>query len=265
MKVHHINCGIIQGLHVCGEHLICHCLLIETENSGLILVDTGLGVQDLIDPVPRLGKAFSWIYARPKLDTSLAAIIQIKSMGFDPKDVRHIILTHMDLDHVGGLVDFPNALIHVHEAEFETAMKGTNMKDKHRYMAKMWAHNPKFITYSDSGEKWNGFDSIRQLKELPPEILLIPTLGHTRGHTAVAIEQGGKWMVHAGDAYFDHREIHNNTRHCSPLLEAFQFINQTDRKLRLYNQERLRNLVHSNPDIKIFCAHNPFELYEMKK
>lgn len=265
MKIHHLNCGTIQGLHVCGEHLICHCVLIETENSGLVLVDTGLGAQDLIDPVPRFGKAFSWIYARPKLDPQLAAISQIKDMGFDPKDVKHIILTHMDLDHVGGLVDFPNAIVHVHKAEYDTAMKRASFKSKHRYMAEMWAHNPKCITYSEGGEKWMGFDAIQQLKGLPPEILLIPTLGHTRGHTAVAIEAEGGWLLHAGDAYFDHREVHEEKRYCAPLLETFQFINQTDRRLRLYNQDRLRNLARIKPEVKIFSAHNPLELKEFKK
>lgn len=263
MKIHHLNCGVIQGLHVCGEHLICHCLLIETDNSGLVLVDTGLGEQDLINPVPRFGRAFSYIYAKPKLDTDLAAVSQIKKMGFNPKDVRHIILTHMDLDHVGGLVDFPNAIVHVHKSEFEAAMNKPGFKSKNRYLNPMWAHNPNFITYKEGGEKWFGFDSIQQLKGLPPEILLIPTMGHTRGHTAVAINAGEKWLLHAGDAYFDHREVHEEKRHCSFQLEAFQLLNQTNRRLRLYNQDRLRSLVHDNPGVNVFSAHNPIELKKL--
>ncbi|WP_373317754.1 MBL fold metallo-hydrolase [Planotetraspora silvatica] len=28
-------------------------------------------------------------------------------MGYDPADVRHIVVTHLDVDHCGGLPDFP--------------------------------------------------------------------------------------------------------------------------------------------------------------
>src|SRR5208283_2919683 len=108
LPVHHLNCACIQGLSIGGRQLGCHCLLIETPASGLVLVDTGLGVEDLVNPVPRLGAEFSYLYARPKRDTRLAALEQIKAWGYAPSDVRHIILTHMDLDHVGGLVDFPH-------------------------------------------------------------------------------------------------------------------------------------------------------------
>lgn len=259
MKIHHLNCGIMQGLRVGGEYLVCHCLLVETERSGLVLVDAGLGFQDLINPVPRLGRAFTWVYARPERDTRLAAVAQVKRMGFDPKDVRHIILTHMDLDHVGGLVDFPDARVHVHAAEYASATNRRSALSLQRYMAPMWAHQPHFVTYAEGGEPWLGFDAIRQLKGLPPEILLVPTMGHTRGHTAVAVAADGGWMVHAGDAYFDHREVHADQRACSALLEAFQFINQTDRQLRLYNQERLRRLAQAHPEVTVFCAHNPLE------
>lgn len=31
-------------------HLVCHCLLVETDDSGLVLVDTGYGTEDCRDP-----------------------------------------------------------------------------------------------------------------------------------------------------------------------------------------------------------------------
>ncbi len=37
----------------------------------------------------------------------------MKRLGYSINDVRHIILTHLDLDHAGGLHDFPNAAVHV--------------------------------------------------------------------------------------------------------------------------------------------------------
>ena len=46
-------------------------------------------------------------------------------------------------------------------------------------------------------------------------------------------------------------------------LEAFQLLNQINIRLRLYNQDRLRALVHDNPGVKVFSAHNPIELKKL--
>lgn len=58
-RVHHLNCACIQRLTIHGRQLACHCLLVETPADGLVLVDTGLGACDLIDPARRLGISFT--------------------------------------------------------------------------------------------------------------------------------------------------------------------------------------------------------------
>ncbi|TGN17402.1 MBL fold metallo-hydrolase [Leptospira idonii] len=264
MKVHHLNCACIQRLSIHGRTLACHCLLIETPSSGLILVDTGLGSQDLIHPAQRLGFMFTYVYANPKRDPSLSAKAQIQALGYKPEDVRHIVMTHMDLDHVGGLSDFPQARIHLHATEWKAAMERKSIKAKHRYLPVMWEHKPTFETYTEEGEPWFGFESIRNLRGLPEEILLVPLFGHTLGHCGVAVQDAKGWLLHAGDAYFDPREIHGDKRRCAPLVGLFQAAVQTNRKDRLHNQTRLRQLASSNQNIRIFSAHNPFEFEEIK-
>jgi glyoxylase-like metal-dependent hydrolase (beta-lactamase superfamily II) len=258
-KVHHLDCACIQGLSIHGQPLACHCLLIETPASGLVLVDTGLGAQDLVDPLPRFGFEFTHLYARPKRDPSLAAIEQIRKLGFDPRELRHIVLTHMDLDHVGGLVDFPQATVHLHATELKAAMERKGFKARRRYRPPFWAHKPAFQTYSEEGEPWFGFEAVRSLKGLPEEILLIPLFGHTLGHCGVAVEAGESWLLHAGDAYFDPREIDGDKRRCAFQVGLFQEIVQTKRAWRYHNQARLRRLRKERPEIGIFSAHNPFE------
>ena len=51
MKVHHLNCGT---MHMPTAPLVCHVLLVETD-GGLVLVDTGFGLQDIADPGRRIG------------------------------------------------------------------------------------------------------------------------------------------------------------------------------------------------------------------
>lgn len=76
-----------------GDTVVCHCLLLE-KRKHLALVDTGLGLQDVRNPVARLGQ--------PLIDMAGTAVRRIEALGFGPDDVRHIILTHGDSDHAGG-------------------------------------------------------------------------------------------------------------------------------------------------------------------
>lgn len=259
LKVHHLNCACIQRLTIHGRQLACHVLLIETPGSGLVLVDTGLGTADYADMPSRLGYMFAYGYANPRRDPKLAAIEQIKALGYQPSDVRHIVLTHMDLDHVGGLSDFPAARVHLHASELRAAMERKTFKARHRYMPAMWAHRPDFQPYSAEGEPWFGFEAVRELAGLPPEILLVPLFGHTLGHCGVAVQGEDGWLLHAGDAYFDPREVKGPARKCALKVGLFQFAVTTDRRMRFHNQDRLRRLTAEHPEVKVFSAHNPFE------
>jgi|GEM_PF-3719033 len=109
MRIHSLSCGCFcplgsrlihgQGSLFTRACLICRCLLVETRR-GLVLIDTGLGHAD--HQQFRLWKNLpARLLMAPKLDPSLFAVNQIRSLGFDPQDVRHIICTHLDHDHAG--------------------------------------------------------------------------------------------------------------------------------------------------------------------
>jgi glyoxylase-like metal-dependent hydrolase (beta-lactamase superfamily II) len=258
-RVHHLNCAAVQGISVLGHHLVCHVLLLETSDSGLVLVDTGLGTADYADLTSRLGWEFTKVYGRPLLDPSLAAVAQVRELGFSVSDVRHIVQTHLDLDHVGGLSDFPEALVHVHATELAAARRRHGFRGRARYRPKMWAHDPKWRTYTHGGEGWQGFDAVRGLEELGDEILMVPLFGHTHGHCGIAVNGPTGWLLHAGDAYFDAREVKLPERHCGPGVALFQMMVTTEYAGRRHNQDRLRALHAEHPEIDMFCAHNPFE------
>jgi hypothetical protein len=94
--------------------IVAHCLLIEA-GGELVLVDTGFGVGDCSNP-KRLGAPFRAMVA-PICEERESAVRQIEALGHHPADVRHIITTHLDLDHAGGIGDFPDAQIHVFASE----------------------------------------------------------------------------------------------------------------------------------------------------
>lgn len=259
-RVHRLHCGCLRGLSMRGQPATCRCLLVETPASGLVLVDTGLGTPDMEAPQRRLGWAFT-LAARPRREPAATALRQVQALGYQAADVRHIVLTHMDLDHVGGLSDFPQARVHLHAAEHRAALARQGIKGKARYLPATWAHQPRFETYAETGEPWFGFEAVRQLRGLPPELLLVPLFGHTWGHCGVAVQQAGgaaNWLLHAGDAYFDPRSVHQLEPACAWNVALFEALVQTDRRLRLHNQDRLRRLIASEPGVEVVNAHDPW-------
>ena len=183
--------------------LVCHCLLIEGA-EGLVLIDTGFGSGDVARR-RQLGTMFNAL-VRPELRAEETAAAQLRARGFDPGDVRHIVTTHLDLDHSGGLPDFPDAEVHLLGDELRAALN-PGLRERQRYIAAHWAHGPRWVEHEGGGEDWFGFAGVRVLPGSGAEILLIPLTGHTLGHTGVAVRNGAGWLLHCGDAYFRQSEV----------------------------------------------------------
>jgi glyoxylase-like metal-dependent hydrolase (beta-lactamase superfamily II) len=269
MRIHHLSCGSLcphGGRLIGGEggllsraDVICHCLLIETSN-GLVLVDTGFGREDARNP-SQLGQPFRLVLQpRPRFEET--AIAQVEALGFAAADVRHIVATHLDVDHAGGLPDFPAAEVHVLAPELAEALH-PSLRERARYVGGAhWKHGARWVEHRSEagGEHWFGFESIRVLPDLDVEVALIPLIGHSRGHTGVAVNTGDHWLLHCGDAYFNQGEMATPPS-CPPGLSLFQRVLASDHKARVANAARLRELAANHGDeVSLFSAHDPHEL-----
>lgn len=268
VSIHHLNCctnrprvgRFFNGQTPC--RVVTHVLLLETDR-GLILVDTGMGMDDVTFP-RRLGPMR--IVNRPRLDETETALKQIEQRGFRANDVRHIVMTHLDLDHAGGLPDFPAAAVHVWKPELEAAMKPENRKESVRYRKPHWAHAPNWVAYGEAGkEPWFGLDAIWNLKGLPPGIGLIPLPGHTRGHCGVAIHTGERWLLHAGDSYYCRKQLDETPR--TPfLIGVFQRLAHVDFEMAMRTKAKLRELALRHKDeITFMCSHDTAEFESLSK
>lgn len=253
MRVHHLNCASFRPRLL--PPLVSHVLLVERA-EGLLLVDTGYGTADLADP-RRLGALTNSAF-RPVLDPAETAVAQVSALGFDPADVTDIAITHLDADHAGGLADFPQARVHLHRAEHDAAMRRRTMAEKSRYLPVQWAHDPQWVLHDEPGEDWFGFGSVTVLDD---DVLLLPLFGHTRGHSAVAVrDQDDRWLLHAGDAFFDAGEV-RTPRHCNRGLGVAQALMAVSHKDRKANVVRLRELAATRSDeVTVFCAHDKSQL-----
>ena len=262
IALHHLNCctnrprvgGLFNERKPCIA--ITHCILIET-GCGLVLIDSGIGLDDMKHP-ERLG--FMRIFIRPRLDDNETAIRQVQKLGFSANDVQHIVMTHLDLDHAGGLPDFPHAKVHVLQREYEAAMMPQGFKENARYRKAHWAHSPDWVTYKEQyNEPWFGFDSIRQLNGLPAEIVLVRLPGHTRGHCGVAIHTSDGWLLHAGDTYYFYKQM-RDIPITTPMVYLFQRLAHRHYQQAMQTKEKLRDMVLKNKkEVKVLCSHDTEE------
>jgi glyoxylase-like metal-dependent hydrolase (beta-lactamase superfamily II) len=270
MRIHHLNCistcplggrlmdGSTESILRRGL-LSCHCLLIETA-SGLVLVDTGLGLQDVHHPHSRLSRFFLTLVS-PDFREEMTAVRQIERLGYRPEDVRHILLSHLDFDHAGGLDDFPQAKIHMIQIERDYALSQKTWMDRQRFRPQQWSSRNRWRVYSaNEGDNWFGFKSVRPLEETSPDIVMVPLRGHTLGHAGIAVKDEDRWKFLAGDAYFFHEEMNLENPWCTPGLRFYQWMLEKDRSARLGNQARLRELIRTQSDkVEVFCAHDVVE------
>lgn len=255
MRVHHLNCATLRPLAV--PEMVSHCLLVET-GSELVLVDAGFGLEDIERSRERLGSSLK-LLLRPSLQRSETAIEQVRGLGFEPKDVRHVILTHLDVDHVGGVSDFPWARLHLTRDEVVGAFDDSTAAQRARFKHLDWARDLDFSAYEPNGEPWFGFRCVRGLEGLPADLLLVSLPGHTRGHAGVAVPVADRWLLHCGDAYFCHAEMQPEPERPWPL-SLFQRFFCADDTARRDQQAKLRALVQGHGDaVQVFCSHDRAE------
>jgi glyoxylase-like metal-dependent hydrolase (beta-lactamase superfamily II) len=251
VKVHHLNCGTMRPP---GAALVCHVLLVETDRRGLVLVDSGYGLRDVAEPARRVGPLR--LAMRPLLDPEETAARQVERLGFRREDVRHIVLTHLDPDHVGGIADFPGARVHVTAAEARGAIHAPTRRERLRFRPAQWDHGPLLVEHGPGGEAWHGFAAARELDEVAPGIVLVPLPGHTRGHAGVAVEAEDGVLLHAGDAFFHRTTLSGRTR--MPLaLRATETLVAHDLARVRANHDRLAELHGRADGPAILCAHDP--------
>ena len=263
MQIVHLNCGSMRPV-VPRLRAVAHCLLVESD-AGLILVDSGYGLADYASPglALRLFTAACFV----PCDPAETAIRQIEALGRDPAEVSHIVLTHLHLDHAGGLPDFPWARVHVARTEYE-GVRHARPWMRWAFAPQHWAHGPDWVLHdTDTGSvDWFGFAAIPVAPDLSPAVLLIPLPGHTPGHCGVAVkrEAEGGWLFHMGDAASrlhsttDVHQLPGQRYELSPMPHRFAagFLGN--------HIERLRALYRAHGDeVTMFSSHDRISFEEL--
>lgn len=178
-------------------------VVVVRSGGRTILVDAGLGVE--FPDFPRAGQT----------------VHRLEAAGIDPSAVTDVVLTHLHMDHVGGLLTKglkerlrPDLQVHVAaaEANFWEAPDFSHTDMPAPVPGALRSIASRFL------DEYRGqMRTFETEYELAPGVLVSRTGGHTPGHAIVRLASGDDRLTFAGDAVFapgfDNPEWHNGFEH----------------------------------------------------
>ena len=162
----------------------------------MILVDTGASAG--LMRLPRWHPYFR-LAVRFDIEPDQEAGPQLRAIGIAAADVKRVVLTHMHIDHDGGLAAFPASEILVSPGELEIASGLTGRL--RGYLPERWptSFDPKPLSLDRAS--YGPFARSCRLTS-DGAVVAAATPGHTRDHISVIVEDGDATVFIAGDASY---------------------------------------------------------------
>ncbi|MBQ3378780.1 MAG: MBL fold metallo-hydrolase [Clostridia bacterium] len=204
--------------------------LIDTGDE-VILVDTGIPVE-MPEEVPDEN---SLLYTGKDIQSYMEAFA---ALGYDPKQVTKILVTHKHADHTGELRSFPNAKVYV-GAE-ETSAEELQELD-----------NIVPVEYTDGA-----YYNFPKCQKIADGIYFIKAKGHTNGNSIVIVENDGLFYMLHGDITYTDDALYENK--LSVVFDDLPAARET--------LDRVRDFVRDHPTV--YCGtHTPqgYENLEAKR
>jgi glyoxylase-like metal-dependent hydrolase (beta-lactamase superfamily II) len=178
-------------------------VVVVRSGGRTILIDAGIGME--FQDLPRAGKLAH----------------RLKAAGIDPASVTDVVLTHMHMDHCGGLLADgvkerlrPDLRVHVAaaEAEFWESPDFSRVSMPPGFPDALRRTGKRFLK-----EYHSNLCTFENEYEVAPGVVVQRTGGHTPGHSVVRLASGGDRLTFAGDAVFqvgfEHPDWYNGFEH----------------------------------------------------
>ncbi len=168
--------------------------------EGVIVVDTGQGVH-LLESSRSPHPYHRWQVAfRVEREEEIGP--QLRALGVGRRDIRRVVLTHLHVDHDGGLAHFPDAEILVSRGELRAA-RGW-MGRLRGYLPNRWPAWFDPTSLDLCAEQFGPFSASKRLTAAG-DVIAVATPGHTPNHISVVVEDQATTYFLAGDASYDQR------------------------------------------------------------
>lgn len=168
--------------------------------EGVIVVDTGQGAH-LLDTARSLHPYVRWeVQFQIERDQEIGP--QLRALGMPPRDVKRVVLTHLHIDHDGGLAHFPQSEILVSRGELQTASGWAGRL--RGYLPNRWPSGFNPAPLDLVAEPFGPFATSRRLTDAG-DVIAVGTPGHTADHVSVIVEDQAITYFLAGDASYDER------------------------------------------------------------
>jgi glyoxylase-like metal-dependent hydrolase (beta-lactamase superfamily II) len=206
--------------------------------EGIIVVDTGQGTH-LLDSTKLLHPYLRWEVAF-RIEREQEIGPQLRGLGIRPRDVRQVILTHLHVDHDGGLAHFMDIEIHVPRGEIRMASGWLGMM--RGYLPNRW---PSWFEPVPLDLEAQSFGPFRASKRLTTagDVVVVGTHGHTANHVSVLVQDGETTAFLAGDTSYDdglHLDgVSPNDRQSLATLEAIRHLARSDPTIYLPTHDPL--------------------------
>ena len=178
------------------DWLPTYAWLIE-HREGLIVVDTGQGTH-LLEEARSLHPYARWEVAF-RIEPEQEIGPQLRALGVGARDVKQVVLTHLHMDHDGGLHHFPHSEILVPRNELRIA-RGV-MGRIRGYLPNRWPPWFDPVPLDLAPEPAGPFLASRLLTEAG-DVRAIATPGHTASHISVLVYEDDLAVLLAGDASY---------------------------------------------------------------
>ena len=164
--------------------------------EGVIVVDTGAAAH--LKSLPRWHPYFRFA-VRFDIEPEQEAGPQLRGLGIGARDVKTVVLTHLHIDHDGGLAHFPHSRILASAGEIARAsgIGGAVLG----YLPKRW---PKWFAPEPLAWQPTAYGPFASSARISAagDVIAVPTPGHTPNHLSVVVRDGDHEIMLAGDASY---------------------------------------------------------------
>jgi glyoxylase-like metal-dependent hydrolase (beta-lactamase superfamily II) len=225
--------------------------IIEHPREGLILYDTGFS-HDLSSRLRGVGRLYPMVVPY-QVSAEQAAHAHLRRLAYRPEDVRHVIISHMHADHVGGLTSFPGAQIHCDRTALHHLRTNRRLKlARHGYFAELVPQglDASIHQISPIQQRHNLLSNTVDLFG-DGSLQLVPLDGHAPGQLGLLLDLNGRRVMFVADACFCVDSIEQNVGPSNALARAIYH----DAKTAERTLARLHSLHINDPEIVFIPTH----------